>query len=277
MLLIQLLGSASLIAHGNGNASFFITSTSESRAPNEVLYLTSSASRGEGALRGWEFDEDKRNKLHLYPVPDKEDVYYIVGPSESRKPGYMGYLGDNGKSLTWPFDPMKEDEMAQWRFVPSGLSSDGPSYFIVSTATSRYPDEMLYIDSPSLGSGGPVSVWKFDETDKRCLWRLIPAPPSPPLPSAAEIAAKHDADTRNGWIIFGCIFLGCCLCGACSGGSKRRRQRTRARAGRVRQIARDLSSGHIAVGRPVPATEVAGMSGVTVVDGVAVDAGASTV
>ena len=189
---------ASSIPHRDGSATFFIVSTSESRAgKDECLFLT-DRTRGckrrcrnseseTGALRAWAFDRDSRSKFHLFPVAGKNDTFHIVGTSESRKSGFMAWLDSDGTTDCSPFDPSAPNLMAQWRFVPSSLSVDGPSFFIVATVDSKWQPgadyswgrAMLNLKDPEYGDGGRVEWSFFDERDVRALWRVLPAPPSP--------------------------------------------------------------------------------------------------
>jgi len=224
LLLLQLVKTACLIPHANGKASWWIVSTSESRSPRESIYMTSSSSRGEGALRSWTYEQKAERKLHLFPVTSGEnadilDTFYIVGTAESDKPGYMAYLSGS-KTAAWPFDPRIEDELAQWHFIESDLSADGPSYFIVSTKQSRTPNEMLFLDDWTA-----VKPWGFDRTDTKCLWRLIPAPPSPPLPDPDEVAQAHTRNSIIG-ITVGVVLFCCFSILRCGTASRRERTRT---------------------------------------------------
>lgn len=243
------------IAHSNATGhplSYWIVSTSESRTPNEALYMTSSSSRGEGALRGWTHEEDLRSKFHIMPVKGAADTYYLVASSESRKPGYMAYLSDAGKPEAWPWDPESAEPKAQWRIVPSDpiVSKDGPAYFIISTSGSREPNEVLFFNL------GAVDSWGFSERDDKCLWRFIVAPPSPPLRSAKERLEEHTQGQITGWVVAGVIILCFCACASCNN-TKARRQRTRDRG---RHVVRQVSAGNfqqafmrppVVEGRPV--------------------------
>lgn len=272
-IVLGLEAAAATIDHAGGNSTFHIVSTAESRKPNEVLYIASSSGRGEGALKGWTYEEgDEQTKFHLFPVAGETDVFYMVGTAESRKPGYMTYLGNDGKPEAWPFHPDKPDTQCQWRFVVSELSTDGPSYFIVSTSSSRRPNEMILCAHAPHGPAdmtsqacaplraaclawcprapvddfGRVIPWGFDSSDDKCLWRLIPALPSPPLPNPNDVAEQH----AQGYILGPLILVCCCACAACNRKSEQRR-RTRARA---TVATRQLSSGRLPIPVGAPTT-----------------------
>lgn len=260
-------------AHSNATGhplSYWIVSTSESRTPKEAIYMTTSSSRGEGALRGWTHENDLRSKFHIMPVKGAADTFYLVASSESRKPGHMAYLNDAGRPESWPWDPEVAEPKAQWRIVPSDpiVSTDGPAYFIVSTAASREPNEVLFFNM------GTVDSWGFAERDDKCLWSFLLAPPSPPLRSAKERMEEHTQNQITGYITAGVLLCCCCACAACNN-TKARRQRTRQRS---RHIVRQVSSGHfqrafmrppIAEGRPVGPNADVGLA--PVVQGVPLD------
>ena len=247
-LVASLTTVAAAIDHRNGNASFWIISTVESRRSNESMYITSAA-RGTGALRSWPFivtDQRvlRRNKFHLFPVAGSRTLYYLVGTAESRKAGYMAYLEWNGQSEAWPFNPAQPVPAAQWRFIESSLSAEGPSYHIVSTAASRTANEMLFIDDL-----GGLGTWGYDATDARCLWRLQAAPPSPPLPDYEDVMEEHETRGVLSWMGAMLILCCCCICGA-TNRTGEQRQRTQHQA---RVVIVNVSSGRIPipVGTPV--------------------------
>ena len=274
LLLQRALAQATLKGPAHSDASgnpysYWIVSTSESRTPGEALYMTSSSSRGEGALRGWTHENDLRSKFHLIPAKGASDTYYLVASSESRKPGYMAYLSNTGKPEAWPWDPEVEDPKTQWRLVPSDLSKDGPSYFIVSTQDSREPNEVLFYNF------GAVDSWGFAERDDKCLWLFIRAPPSPPLGDAKERMAAHTQSSITGGVLGGLFLFCCCACGACNN-TKQQRQRTRERG---RHVVRQVSSGHfqmaftrppVAEARPVGTSDTSNAN-IPVVEGVPVE------
>jgi hypothetical protein len=231
--------------HSNGTGhpySYWIVSTSESRRPKESLYLTTS-SRGEGALRGWTHQDDIESKFHLMPVNGSADTFDLVATSESRKAGYYTYLDNAGKGEAWPWDPEVPDPKGQWRIVPSDpfVSKDGPAYFIVSTADSREPNEVLFYNE-----FGSVDSWGFTGRDDKCLWMFILAPPSPPLGDAKERMEAHNRITPMGYVGF--ILFACCVCGSCCR-NKERRRRTRERG---RHVVRQVSSGNLRLAFTLP-------------------------
>ena len=143
----SLLLAAAAFGALNVSHPYWIISTSTSREPNEMLYLT-DADRGEGALRGWRFNEDSpdnKGMFWLMPVGgDDPDAHWLVGTKKSRKSGHMVYLDDFGKSQIWPFHPDKPDPKAEWRLVEVNGEPevDMDAYFIVSGPKSRYKNEM---------------------------------------------------------------------------------------------------------------------------------------
>lgn len=242
------LGNAAGAAHfnhSNGQATFWIVATSESRRANHSIYMTTSSSRGQGALRTEPFRTDRRHTFHFYPA--SADTYYLVGAADSRKAGYMAYL--NHKPEAWPFDPNTPDPQCEWRLIESSLSADGPSYFIVSTLGSRKPNEMLFIDD-----WGSVVPWGFDSTDTQCLWSLVPAPPSTDeMPDYEDVMAEYTSNQIGGTMLGLLICLGCSCCGALCRTSEQRE----VRQAQGQHIAREVSNGRmprgIPVGRPVGA------------------------
>ena len=119
----------------------------------------------------------------IIPVPDSPDHYYLVGSDYSPLRGWSAYAAGNPQGL---FSTMIEAEIyndvspaarGQWRIIPSQLSSDGLAYHIVSAASAEAPDEMIkFIDGRVQMTGRA-----YDSTDTRALWRILPAPPSPPI------------------------------------------------------------------------------------------------
>ena len=270
---VLLRATSAAIAHGNGDAAFWIVSTSESRWKNESLYLTTQG-RDEGALRGWTYEQHVERKLHLIPVSGSDSTFYLVGTAESRKAGFLAYLDFNGRVNAWPYNPEVPEPQAQWRFEESAISADGLSYFIISTKGSRQPNEVLFF-----GDGGSVRSWGYDGKDEKCLWLLIPAPPSPPLPDYKLIMEEFNQNTIRGYLIVGGLIVACCLFGACKNRKPEQRRRTRQR---VHHLQTQLSSGRLPVfGRPVAQADAHAVTGtsagaVPVVQGVPMRPGNTT-
>ena len=263
-LLLHAVSAAISLESGNAT-SYWIVTTSESRVKDEALYMTSST-RSEGALRGWPHENDLRSKFHIIPAKGAADTFYLVATSESRKPGFMVYLSSSGIPEAWPWDPAVEDPQAQWRLVESDISSDGPSYFIVSTEGSREPNEVLFFND-----FGKVDSWAFAERDDKCLWRFLLAPPSPPLKDAAERIQEYTSSQITGVVLSVLFILCCCACGF-SNRREEQRRRTRERGRVYVQTIRQVSSGRIVFGRPIGESRAGGAEPPTVeASAVAVD------
>ena len=167
----------------------------------------------------------------IIPVPDSPDHYYLVGSDYSPLRGWSAYAAGNPQGL---FSTMIEAEIyndvspaarGQWRIIPSQLSSDGLAYHIVSAASAEAPDEMIkFIDGRVQMTGRA-----YDSTDTRALWRILPAPPSPPIDYSTIEDTRGRAMARIlSWlpmaIFIPLFFLVFCLLMA-RGYYKRRRER----------------------------------------------------
>ena len=123
----------------------------------------------------------------IIPVPDSPDHYYLVGSDYSPLRGWSAYAaGVPGDVVSTMIDAEIYNDVSpaargQWRIIPSELSSDGLAYHIVSAASAEAPDEMIYLESNPNGGNGRAFIWAYDSTDTRALWRILPAPPSPPI------------------------------------------------------------------------------------------------
>jgi len=189
----------------NSSHPFWIITSKFSRYPDEMCYLTTSDSDGEGALRGWEMDygdPDDQGKFVLFPTG--HGTWWLVGAYESRKAAHMLYLDSWGKTQTWPFHPEDPDPQSEWKIVP--WDEKESTYFIISGEESRYANEMLYITD-----FGSLDTWSANTEDVQAAFVFLPAPPSPPLDYAAT-AAGHTAGIVVGITagVFVCICLFCC-------------------------------------------------------------------
>lgn len=192
LLLSALLAPAAADGHTthgsilNTSHPYWIISTSTSRHPNQGLFLRQPSADPESnqkALSANTFDYNNRHTdmlFWIWPVPGKEDKFWLVGAKDSRKAGTMVFLDHFGKSEVWPFrmpicssnsasrlapgsthfgrtgtDPDDPDSLAEWKFIPStpskiedSFEKHGTSkthYYIQSGPDQRYKNEMLYI------------------------------------------------------------------------------------------------------------------------------------
>ena len=134
----------------------------------------------------------------IIPVPDSPDHYYLVGSDYSPLRGWSAYAaGVPGDVVSTMIDAEIYNDVSpaargQWRIIPSQLSSDGLAYHIVSAASAEAPDEMIkFIRGPRRFHS---SVSAYDSTDTRALWRILPAPPSPPI----DYSQIEDTRGRDG-------------------------------------------------------------------------------
>ena len=216
-------------SNGSLATSFYIVSTSESRVPGAAIYMhdyfENTGTNGGSVLQSamssvgdfatacvctsctsctssMTFDRVEYNdplqyaRTLIIPVPDSPDHYYLVGSDYSPLRGWSAYAAGNPQGL---FSTMIEAEIyndvspaarGQWRIIPSQLSSDGLAYHIVSAASAEAPDEMIkFIDGRVQMTGRA-----YDSTDTRALWRILPAPPSPPI----DYSQIEDTRGRDG-------------------------------------------------------------------------------
>ena len=167
----------------------------------------------------------------IIPVPDSPDHYYLVGSDYSPLRGWSAYAaGVPGDVVSTMIDAEIYNDVSpaargQWRIIPSELSSDGLAYHIVSAASAEAPDEMIkFIDGRVQMTGRA-----YDSTDTRALWRILPAPPSPPIDYSTIEDTRGRAMARIlSWlpmaIFIPLFFLVFCLLMA-RGYYKRRRER----------------------------------------------------
>ena len=216
-------------SNGSLATSFYIVSTSESRVPGAAIYMhdyfENTGTNGGSVLQSamssvgdfatacvctsctsctssMTFDRVEYNdplqyaRTLIIPVPDSPDHYYLVGSDYSPLRGWSAYAAGNPQGL---FSTMIDAEIyndvspaarGQWRIIPSQLSSDGLAYHIVSAASAEAPDEMIkFIDGRVQMTGRA-----YDSTDTRALWRILPAPPSPPI----DYSQIEDTRGRDG-------------------------------------------------------------------------------
>ena len=200
-------------SNGSLATSFYIVSTSESRVPGAAIYMhddfentgtgtstlqSAMSSVGDFAtacvctsctsctssmtFEGVEYNDPLQYaRTLIIPVPDSPDHYYLVGSDYSPLRGWSAYAaGVPGDVVSTMIDAEIYNDVSpaargQWRIIPSELSSDGLAYHIVSAASAEAPDEMIKFIR------GRAFIWAYDSTDTRALWRILPAPPSPPI------------------------------------------------------------------------------------------------
>lgn len=197
--------------------SFYLVTTSEARYPNWVLAFD----WGGGAdSREYLFADNASpmdsNKVHL--MPGSNGTFYIVGAFEASCDGYMSFF-DIINNLGAPstkfinaetFDPVRPPGKGQFRFVQSSLSKDTDvAYHIVSTALAPNPREMLYISDPTDGWQKAQSL-PYNASDATTLWKVLPAPPSPPIDFQAVHFRAHIMPYVIAAVVF-CV-LGCSCC-----------------------------------------------------------------
>ena len=254
-------------SNGSLATSFYIVSTSESRVPGAAIYMhddfentgtgtstlqsamssvgdfatacvcTSCTSCTSGlTIEGVEYNDPLQYaRTLIIPVPDSPDHYYLVGSDYSPLRGWSAYAaGVPGDVVSTMIDAEIYNDVSpaargQWRIIPSELSSDGLAYHIVSAASAEAPDEMIYLESNPNGGNGRAFIWAYDSTDTRALWRILPAPPSPPIDYSTIEDTRGRAMARIlSWlpmaIFIPLFFLVFCLLMA-RGYYKRRRER----------------------------------------------------
>ena len=217
-------------SNGSLATSFYIVSTSESRVPGAAIYMhddfentgtgtstlqSAMSSVGDFAtacvctsctsctssmtFEGVEYNDPLQHaRTLIIPVPDSPDHYYLVGSDYSPLRGWSAYAaGVPGDVVSTMIDAEIYNDVSpaargQWRIIPSQLSSDGLAYHIVSAASAEAPDEMIkFIRGPRRFHS---SVSAYDSTDTRALWRILPAPPSPPI----DYSQIEDTRGRDG-------------------------------------------------------------------------------
>ena len=149
---------------------------------------TSCASSYGLTIEGVEYNDPLQYaRTLIIPVPDSPDHYYLVGSDYSPLRGWSAYAaGVPGDVVSTMIDAEIYNDVSpaargQWRIIPSELSSDGLAYHIVSAASAEAPDEMIYLEANLNHGQGRAFIWAYDSTDTRALWRILPAPPSPPI------------------------------------------------------------------------------------------------
>ena len=213
-------------SNGSLATSFYIVSTSESRVPGAAIYMhddfentgtgtstlqSAMSSVGDFAtacvctsctsctssmtFEGVEYNDPLQYaRTLIIPVPDSPDHYYLVGSDYSPLRGWSAYAaGVPGDVVSTMIDAEIYNDVSpaargQWRIIPSQLSSDGLAYHIVSAASAEAPDEMIKFIR------GRAFIWAYDSTDTRALWRILPAPPSPPI----DYSQIEDTRGRDG-------------------------------------------------------------------------------